>query len=222
MKRKAVFLDKDGTLVENVPYNIDPDKITFAPYVVEGLQLLQSNGYLLVVVSNQPGIAHGYFSIPELENANEALKVMSQKLGIYLDGFYYCPHDPLGTVEEFSINCVCHKPQPGLISKAAKDLSIDISKSWMIGDILNDVEAGNRAGCKSILINNGNETEWLPGPDRVPEYSVKDFREAARLIVAANKGMSDGKTLERKKKYPVYQARQYGRRTDVVAGDQSA
>jgi D-glycero-D-manno-heptose 1,7-bisphosphate phosphatase len=183
MKLKAVFLDKDGTIIPDIPYNANSELISLSDGVVEGLQLLQSYGYLLVIVTNQSGVAYGYFGLDELNNVKSAINDMCRKIGIYLDGFYYCPHHPDGTIEYFKVNCDCRKPKPGLILKAAIDMDIDLSSSWMIGDILNDVEAGKKAGCKTILIDNGNETEWEMNEYRSPEYKAKDLAEAARFIL---------------------------------------
>jgi D-glycero-D-manno-heptose 1,7-bisphosphate phosphatase len=204
MKFKAVFLDKDGTLIPDIPYNVDTTRIDLCEGVVEGLQLLQSNGYLLVIVSNQTGLAHGYFSVEQLNGVKDKINRICSKMGIYLDGFYYCPHHPEATVSGYKMNCACRKPQPGMLLKAAGDMDIDLSHSWMVGDILHDVEAGNRAGCKTILIHNGNETEWVPGELRMPEYFAKDLTEAAKYILAANKERRDGKKLERKTKYTLH------------------
>lgn len=206
MKLKAVFLDKDGTLIPDIPYNVDVNKVTLSEGVIEGLQILQSHGYLLVVVSNQSGIARGFFSVEQLNAVRERISRMCSKMGIYLDGFYYCPHHPEGVVAGYDQECDCRKPDPGMLLKAANDMDIDLETSWMIGDILNDVEAGNRAGCKSILINNGNETEWTPGGNRLPEYFAKDLAEAAKYIVAETKVRNDGKKLERKTKYSMHKA----------------
>lgn len=178
MKLKAVFLDKDGTIIPDIPYNVNADLITLSEGVIEGLQLLQSHGYLLVIVTNQSGVARGYFTLEQLDAVKEKLNGMCSKMGIYLDGFYCCPHHPGG-------NCDCHKPKPGLLYKAATDMDIDLSCSWMIGDILNDVEAGKKAGCKTILIDNGNETEWKMDEYRNPEYKARDLAEAARFILTA-------------------------------------
>lgn len=185
MKLKAVFLDKDGTIIPDIPYNTNSDLISLNEGVVEGLQLLQSYGYLLVIVSNQSGVAHGYFTVDELDGVKQTINDLCRKIGIYLDGFYYCPHHPDGSVECYKVNCDCRKPKPGLILKAATDMDIDLSSSWMIGDILNDVEAGKNAGCKTILIDNGNETEWELNEQRSPEYKAKDLAEAARYILTA-------------------------------------
>jgi D-glycero-D-manno-heptose 1,7-bisphosphate phosphatase len=181
-KRKAIFLDKDGTLIPDVPYNVNPDLIILNNGVIEGLKLLKDNGYILAVISNQAGVARGYFKYNELEKVKEKLNLLLKKQGIEIDAYYFCPHHPLGKVAEYSVACDCRKPEPGMILKAAKDLQIDTKKSWMIGDILNDVEAGNRAGCKTILLDIGNETEWSESPFRTPTFIAPDFLHAAGLI----------------------------------------
>jgi D-glycero-D-manno-heptose 1,7-bisphosphate phosphatase len=175
---KAVFLDKDGTLVKDVPYNADPALVAFETDVFEGLRTLQGHGFKLVIISNQPGISMGLFSQHELDNLIRFFEKKFTENGALLSGFYYCPHTP-ATAETA---CSCRKPEPGLLLSAAQDLHIDLAASWMVGDILNDVEAGNRAGCRTVLINNGNETEWLSGPYRNPEYTARYFRDATNYI----------------------------------------
>jgi D-glycero-D-manno-heptose 1,7-bisphosphate phosphatase len=179
---KAVFLDKDGTLIENVPYNVNPDFIEPTRGAIAGLQLLQAFEYKLIVISNQSGVARGYFPEHELLTVKEHLFELFLEQGVILDGFYYCPHHPDGVVSKYAIYCECRKPEPGLILQAACEHNIDLQNSWFIGDILNDVEAGNRAGCKTILIDNGNETEWLLSSGRIPHYTVADLLTAAQTI----------------------------------------
>ncbi|SKB80796.1 D-glycero-alpha-D-manno-heptose-1,7-bisphosphate 7-phosphatase [Dyadobacter psychrophilus] len=178
MPAKAVFLDKDGTLIKDVPYNADPEKVLFETGVFQGLASLQAMGYQLVIISNQPGIALGLFSQKQLDDLITYFYQIFEQNGLTLSGFYYCPHRP----GENPDLCTCRKPQAGLILQAAAALEIDLQQSWMIGDILNDVEAGNRAGCQTVLINNGNETEWLAGPFRTPDCLAKDFTEAVNFI----------------------------------------
>jgi len=185
-QRPAIFLDKDGTLVPDLPFNVDPSLITLNKNVVEGLQLLKRFGFLFVVVSNQPGIAHGYFSEQELMPAFERVEELLAEHSIFLSGFYYCPHHPFGRVQGFATECECRKPKAGLFHKAGNDLNIDLSASWMIGDILHDIEAGHAAGCKSVLINNGNETEWILNKERQPEYIAADLLDAATSIINHN------------------------------------
>src|SRR5436190_22093397 len=177
--RKAVFIDKDGTLIPNIPYNIDPGRITIEDETIEGLRILKDEGFLFIVISNQSGIAKGYFKEMDLEQVWNKISALLQKHEISIDAFYYCPHEPNGTVEQYAVECDCRKPLPGMILKAASQLKIDLSQSWMIGDILNDVEAGNRAGCSTILIDNGNETEWQMSEERTPAFIAGNILEAA-------------------------------------------
>jgi len=180
---RAVFIDKDGTLIKNVPYNVDPALISFEEGVIDGLHLLAENEFKLVVISNQSGIAHGYFTEDEFERACRSISDQLQSRQVLLEGFYYCPHHPDGANESYRSFCSCRKPQPGLLIKAAKDFHIDLDASWMIGDILDDVEAGKAAGCKTILINNGNETEWILTRKRKPDHVAVNFFEAALFIL---------------------------------------
>lgn len=185
MSVKAVFLDKDGTLIENVPHNVDPQRIRLTPGAIPGLQRLQQLGYLLIAVSNQPGIALGYFSEAALDAAVQHLRALLAKDSIRLAGLYYCPHDPAGASRRYAMHCRCRKPAPGLLLAAAHIHDVDLDQSWLIGDILNDIEAGARAGCRTVLLDNGNETEWKRGPFRDPTCRAPDLAEAARCIEAA-------------------------------------
>lgn len=174
---KAVFIDKDGTLIRDVPYNADPTRIEFEDYAFESLHMLQQKGYYVVIVSNQPGISLGYFKEEDLKAVEKKIKQSLFENHVVLQGFYYCPHAETD-------HCDCRKPKPGLFFKAARDLEIDLARSWMIGDILNDVEAGKRSYCKTILIDNGNETEWVWKKQRTPHYMVNHLKAAADIILA--------------------------------------
>ncbi|MCW3110621.1 MAG: hydrolase, HAD-superfamily, subfamily [Segetibacter sp.] len=182
-KRKAVFLDKDGTLIPDIPYNVNPDLISLEDGVLEGLKLLQKAGYIFVVISNQAGAARGYFQLNALEKVKQKIDLLLNKEGVLIERYYFCPHHTEGKVAEYAIACECRKPKPGMILQAVKDLEIATENSWMIGDILNDAEAGNRAGCQTILIENGNETEWVEGPFRTPIYVAANFLSAANFIL---------------------------------------
>jgi D-glycero-D-manno-heptose 1,7-bisphosphate phosphatase len=181
---RAIFLDKDGTLVENDPYNVDPARIRFYPDVRESLQAFAAAGYLLVIVSNQSGVARGFFAESALQKVETAMRDAFREMGASLAGFYYCPHDPQGSVKQYQVRCECRKPQPGLLVQAAQELDIELQKSWMIGDILHDVEAGNRAGCKTVLLDRGNETEWHFSDIRLPDLILRDMSKAASRICA--------------------------------------
>ena len=177
MSRPAIFLDKDGTLIDDVPYNVDPARIVLATGARGACVALASAGYALVVVTNQSGIARGLFTADALGPVEARLRDL---IGVPLAGFYHCPHG----VHDV---CTCRKPQPGMLVQAARDLDLDLSQSWMVGDILNDVEAGNRAGTRTILIDNGNETEWRAGPWRTPTARVPDIGEAALTILCGER-----------------------------------
>ncbi|HEX8404224.1 MAG TPA: HAD family hydrolase [Duganella sp.] len=174
----AIFLDKDGTLIDDVPYNVDPSRITLARGAAAGVQRLSRLGYRLLVVSNQPGVALGRFDARALAAVEQRLAQLLQEQGARLAGFYYCPHGP-------DDGCACRKPRPGMLLRAAADRRIDLAASWMIGDILDDVEAGRRAGCRTILIDNGNETVWRRSPLRWPTWSAPDLDAAAQFVAAA-------------------------------------
>ncbi len=180
---KAVFLDKDGTLIHDIPYNVKPELITFTDTAIPALKKLQDNGYLLIVISNQSGVARGYFTEEDLQPVSDFLKTVLGKEGINLSGFYYCPHHTDGKIEKYTRECDCRKPKPGLLLRAIQDFKIDASQSWMVGDILNDVEAGKAAGCRAVLIDGGNETEWILNDKRRPDYTVHSLLEAADIIL---------------------------------------
>jgi D-glycero-D-manno-heptose 1,7-bisphosphate phosphatase len=188
---KAVFLDKDGTLVDNVPYNVDPARIVLARAAGAGLRLFKLLGFRLLVVSNQPGVALGYFGRAALDGVHAKLALLLQREGVRLDGFYYCPHRPgaggaggASFEAGAALACSCRKPRPGLLLRAAAEHGIDLGASWMVGDILDDVEAGRRAGCRSILIDNGNETEWQRSRWRTPQLVAPDLHAAALRVQA--------------------------------------
>lgn len=176
----AIFLDKDGTLIENVPYNVDPAQMRLCAGVAAGVQQLQAAGFALVVVTNQSGVARGYFTETAIAPMERHLR---QLLAVPIAGFYYCPHHPLGTVADYAKPCGCRKPAPGMLLQAAQELGLDLHRSWLIGDILNDIEAGRRVGCCTVLINNGNETEWVLSPARLPHHTVLSFDQATHTIL---------------------------------------
>jgi histidinol-phosphate phosphatase family protein len=175
--RRAVFIDKDGTLIENVPFNVNPDKIRLMPGAAKALSRLAMAGYELYVISNQPGVAMGKFTADDLQGVERRIReLLGEGIG-RIRKFYWCVHAA-------DQGCVCRKPKPGMFFQAAAEQGIDLKSSWMIGDILHDVEAGHRAGCRSILVENGNETEWELSPSsRVPDFMAKDLEDAAAEIL---------------------------------------
>jgi histidinol-phosphate phosphatase family protein len=180
---KVIFLDKDGTLIPDIPYNVDPALITLMPYAGEALRLLQAAGYHIIIVSNQSGVALGYFSEADLNPVSLRLWDLLAEEAIYPLAIYYCLHAAEGKILPYARSCECRKPLPGLLLKAASDFAVSLPDSWMIGDILNDVEAGRRASCRTILLDNGNETEWKIDKWRKPDFIVSDLLEAATTIL---------------------------------------
>lgn len=181
--RDIVFLDKDGTLITNVPYSVNCDLITLAPGAKDALRMFADAGLDVAVVSNQPGVAFGRFAEKALRAVRDRLVELIAPSGVRLRAFYYCPHHPSGTVPRYALECQCRKPQCGLLIKAQAALGVDLARSWMVGDILDDVEAGRRAGCRTALVDNGGETEWVQGPLRRPDVVARDLAAVARAIV---------------------------------------
>jgi histidinol-phosphate phosphatase family protein len=143
--RPALFLDRDGTLIQDVGYISDPHEIVLLDGVADGLQAAQSAGYALVIVSNQSGIGRGLFDSSCNDEVDAELRELLAQLGVELDASYYCPHRP-------DAGCPCRKPQPGLLLAAARELDIQLSASWMVGDRASDVEAGLNAGCRAASL----------------------------------------------------------------------
>lgn len=183
--RPAIFLDKDGTLIDDVPYNVDPLRVTLARGAGGALRELKAHGFSLVVVSNQPGVALGRFPLEALASVERRIQELLADSSVGIDAFYYCPHLPQSANVRYAVRCLCRKPQPGLLWQAAHQLKIDLEQSWLIGDILDDVEAGNRATCRTVLVDNGNETEWRLGAQRRPLHFAQSLRQAARLILTS-------------------------------------
>ena len=157
--RSAVFFDMEGTLVEDVPYNVDPALLRLSSGAIRALRLLDEVGLPLVVVTSQPGLASGRFTREAFARLQHALtEQIRREAGVTLTGFYACPHVP---GPDGAPACSCRKPAPGLLRQAALAHRFDLSRSWMIGDIPDDIEAGQRAGCRTVLLDVGNETQCV-------------------------------------------------------------
>lgn len=159
--QKAVFLDRDGTINRYVDFLRDIKDFELIDGVAEAIRKINKSGYLAIVVTNQPVIAHGEMSFEELEEIHNKMETLLGKEGAYLDAIYYCPHHPHkgyeGERSKLKIECDCRKPKPGMLLKAAEDFNIDLSQSWMVGDGENDIKAGINAGCKTVLLSNSDE-----------------------------------------------------------------
>jgi D-glycero-D-manno-heptose 1,7-bisphosphate phosphatase len=182
VSRPTVFLDKDGTLIEDLPYNVDPGRIRLAPGARAGLRLLGEAGFRIVVVTNQSGVARGYFSEADLDAVARHLATELSAVGASLHGFYFCPHLPDG-INEYAVECDCRKPEPGLIHRASRELGLSLDGSWFVGDTWMDVVAGRAAGCRTIMVGPEHRTAAELPADRRPDHAVPDLLAAARIIV---------------------------------------
>ena len=165
--QKAIFLDRDGTINQYVGFLRNIDDFELIPGVAEAIRKINASGYLAVVVTNQPVIARGEVTVPELQQIHNKMETLLGAEGAYLDALYYCPHHPHkgyeGEIPELKIDCDCRKPKPGMLIRAAEDFNIDLSNSWMIGDGENDIKAGKAAGCKTALIGKGEYGQDMAG-----------------------------------------------------------
>ena len=181
VQRRAIFLDRDGTLVHPYHYPSRPEHLRLYPDIGPELRTLQQTGFALIVITNQSGIARGYFTVDDLDRMHSYLSSELARWDVRIDAIYYCPHHPHGIIPELAIQCDCRKPAPGMLLQAAHDHDIDLAHSWFVGDILDDVEAGNRAGCSTILVDIGSEkppTSVL----RAPTFVAPNTRDALRII----------------------------------------
>lgn len=183
MKRDhAVFLDRDGTINEDLGYLSDPSQVRLLPGVAEGLRLLQEKSFRLVVVSNQSGVARGMFTEAMLEQIQRRLETLLEAQGVALTGTYYCPHHPEGNPPYRQV-CHCRKPNGGLIERAAREHHIDISRSYVVGDKLIDIELARQTGMPAILVLTGQGKRALASGSMQPDYIAPDLTDAARWIL---------------------------------------
>jgi histidinol-phosphate phosphatase family protein len=195
MSGKAVFLGLGKALVEGTSHAREGPPLVRP--ATRAIPLLCNAGFELVVVAHEPRAALGTLSEEDISRQGRRLEKAIARLDATLSGFYYCPHHPSGSIPKYAVDCVCRRPQPGLIIHAASDLGIDLSASWVVGDLLDDVEAGRRAGCRTVLVDTGSETEWRVSRYRVPHYLTGDLAKAARLILAAERKSAAGPRMGR-------------------------
>ena len=182
-KKKAVFLDRDGTIIVHEPYLSSPDQLKLLPNAAEGIRLFREQGYLTIIVTNQSGIARGFFDEERLVLIHKKLMRMLEEAGITIDDIYYCPHHTEGVIEQYALDCDCRKPKPKMLLDAARQHRIDLTQSIMIGDSDVDVLAGKNAGCTSVLIRNNLTDSTNTASITKMDYVVKDLLEAARLFI---------------------------------------
>ncbi|MCX6239041.1 MAG: HAD family hydrolase [Bacteroidia bacterium] len=169
---KAVFLDRDGTIIRDVDYPKDPKQVELLPGTIGALRSLMDFDYKLVVISNQSGIGRGIITVEEMNQVNAKLISILDKHEIYFDSIYYCPHAP-------AEQCNCRKPSPEMILNAAEELNINLALSFMVGDKFSDIESGKRAGCGTILLKNEGLFEW----DITPDFVASNWAEVLTFIL---------------------------------------
>ncbi|MBE6407970.1 MAG: HAD family hydrolase [Lentisphaerae bacterium] len=182
---KACFLDRDGVLIEEEDYLCDPARVRLCSGAVEAIKLAHSVGRKVFLISNQAGLAKGKFKMEDLKAVHAKVEELLAEQGVALDGYYYCPHHAKGIVPEYTRECSCRKPGPGMILKAAEEHDLDVKNSFMIGDRLTDLEAGVNAGCSAVaLVRTGyGETQELPEYPGVTVIDAKNIGEAVAALV---------------------------------------
>ena len=185
MKRPAVFIDRDGTISEEVGYVNHPSRFRLFPYSSEAIRILTNNGWLASLITNQAGVARGYFSEDVIVKVHDQLKQDLENA--QLDAIYYCAHHPTVGEPPYRFDCDCRKPRPGLIHRAANDFEIDLGASWMVGDRYGDVELARNAGLHSAFVLSGygrGEYEYQsPGWKYQPDLICETLLEAVKLII---------------------------------------
>lgn len=185
--KPAVFIDRDGTLIKDKHYLADPEGISFLPGSLEAVRKLKEAGYLVVVVSNQSGVARGFYPVGIVEEVNDRLCALMHEAGCEPDDIRYCPHYLDGEVAEYSIDCNCRKPKPGMLEEAAATLGIDIKRSYMIGDKQSDILCGRAAGVQPVLVRSGKGAEaekQLPDhPFMRPDFICDTLAEAVDFVL---------------------------------------
>jgi D,D-heptose 1,7-bisphosphate phosphatase len=187
-KAEAVFLDRDGTINEEVGYLDSLEKLRMIPEAFEAIRLINQSGMKTVVISNQSGVARGYFDEAFVETVHERIQALLKERGTRIDRFYYCPHHPTEGMGAYRMACACRKPEAGLLLRASQEMGIELARSYMVGDMSKDIEAAAKAGAKGILVQTGHGMGHLGSmksgmpprakksfpPRSRPEGSVKD------------------------------------------------
>jgi D,D-heptose 1,7-bisphosphate phosphatase len=184
MPNPAIFLDRDGTINEDPGYISDPGKVILLPEAANALSLLKKNGYLLIVISNQSGIARGLMTAEDVDRVNEKVNSLLQKYGVEIDAFYYCPAHPDFSSEE---ECECRKPSTKLLFEAVKEFNIDLERSYFVGDLISDIQCGKNAGIKTILVKTGKGVESfsiLQKENNFPTFVADNLLNASNYILA--------------------------------------
>jgi D-glycero-D-manno-heptose 1,7-bisphosphate phosphatase len=202
MSRPAVFIDRDGTINEQMGYINHPSRFLLLPRTAEAIRELNRNGFLTIVVSNQSGVARGYFPVELVHDVHNRMKELLSRDGARIDGIFFCPHHPLGRVEKYAIACDCRKPGMGLIRQARDRFDIDMAASYVVGDRCQDLEMAERAGLAGVLVLTGyghGEQEYvLPGESVRPAYVAEDLLDGVRWILQTENRRAVGRSCPKK------------------------
>jgi D-glycero-D-manno-heptose 1,7-bisphosphate phosphatase len=185
-KRPALFLDRDGVLIEEMHYLTDVDQVRLIGGAIEAIRRTNRDGFPVVVVTNQSGVARGLFSEQRVLEVHERLDRILDAHGANIRKYYYCPHHPEEGDDRYRMECSCRKPEPGMLQAASRDLGIDLHDSWMIGDRISDLQAGARAGCRTVLVRTGYGQEScksLPAEDLKLVGIAADVKEAVEWFL---------------------------------------
>jgi D-glycero-D-manno-heptose 1,7-bisphosphate phosphatase len=190
MKRRAVFMDRDGTISEEVGYVNHPSRYRVFTYSAEAVRLLNESEWLAILVTNQAGVARGYFTEDIITAVHTRLTKELEREGAHLDAIYYCAHHPTVGEAPYRFDCDCRKPKPGLIESAAREFEIDLAQSWMIGDRYSDIELARNAHVRSAFVLSGyGRGEWeyqRPAWKHEPDLVAEDLLEAVKKIVTSD------------------------------------
>jgi D-glycero-D-manno-heptose 1,7-bisphosphate phosphatase len=187
--KQAVFLDRDGTINRDIGYLNHPDQLELIPGAAEAIRLLNNASFLAVVITNQAGVAKGLIPEEQLPAIQEAFFSLLQKEGAEIDGYYFCPHYPEGSVEKYACPCECRKPAPGLLVKASEDMNIDLKSSYVVGDKVSDVQLAHNVEATAVLVLTGygrDELNRYPKEYAPPHYTCNDLYEAVQWILKHN------------------------------------
>ena len=190
MGRPAVFLDRDGTMIREVDYLRSVEQLRLLPGVAGAIRRLNEAGFAVVVTTNQSGVARGLLTEGGLDRIHEQLRQRLARRGAHLDGLYYCPHHPKAKVARYRRSCGCRKPSPEMLQRAAAELDLDMKQSFAVGDSARDVEAGRRAGCRTVLVRTGygKKTEANLGEADRPDHIADDLASAVEWVLGTQRG----------------------------------
>ena len=187
MRRRAIFMDRDGTLLHEVGYVNHLDRVRLLDGSAQALRRVNASGFQAILITNQAGVARGYFPETLVEDVHDHLRALLAEEGSRLDGIYYCPHHPEVGATPYRQDCACRKPKPGMLRRASEEMGIDLASSYVVGDTIKDIEAGHRVGARTVLVLTGygkgelriHGARW----DVRPHHVAADLLEAVQWIL---------------------------------------